>query len=151
VRALVDGGGDGAARAPPPGARGWRVAIAGLDSADFRSDRAGAGLLLAHAALATSGDLERSFELGGTRWSHVLDPRTGMPLVERRLASVVAPDGATADSWATALSVLGPEGLARLGTGVQGRIAVARADGGVEVFESDGFGAELSSDPPSVP
>jgi thiamine biosynthesis lipoprotein len=155
-RALVDGGGDVAAGAPPPGERGWRVAIAGLDSADFRADRAGTGILLAHAALATSGDLERSFELGGTRFSHILDPRTGMPLVERRLASVIAPDGTTADAWATALSVLGPAGLERLERlaqtpGVAGRLALARADGRVEVLESEGFPAELSSAGPPDP
>jgi len=136
-RVLIDGGGDLLAGAPPPGARGWRVGVAGLDSADPRLDRAGTELELAHAALATSGDLERSFELEGQRFSHILDPRSGQALSERRLVSVQAPSGLEADAWATALSVLGPAGLDVFPprSGWRARLATATPDG-VRVFES---------------
>jgi thiamine biosynthesis lipoprotein len=40
------------------------------------------------------------------RYSHVIDPRTGLGLITRRQATVVAPDGVTADGLATALTVL---------------------------------------------
>lgn len=145
VHALVVGGGDVAASAAPPGAAGWRVAIAGLESAEPARDRAAAGLLLAHAALSTSGDLVRSFELDGTRYAHILDPRTGRALTQRRIASVLAPSAARADAWATALSVLGPAGLERLAreSGAEGRIALLGPDG-LELFESEHFPDELS-------
>lgn len=145
VRALVDGGGDVLAGAPPPGARGWRVAIAGLDSADPGADRAGAVVELAHAALATSGDLERSFELDGVRYSHILDPRNGLALTERRLVSVRAPSGMSADAWATALSVLGPDGLAlvRARPGFAARVACV-TPAGLAVFGSGSLAPALS-------
>jgi thiamine biosynthesis lipoprotein len=145
-RALVVGGGDVAARAAPPGRAGWSVAIAGLDSAEPVHDRAAAELLLAHAALSTSGDLVRSFEHAGTRHSHVLDPRTGLAVTGRRLASVLAPSAARADAWSTALAVLGPPGLDVLARepDTLGRLALLGPDG-VELFESAGFPGELSS------
>jgi thiamine biosynthesis lipoprotein len=144
-RALVVGGGDVAASGAPPGRAGWSVAIAGLDSAEPARDRAATGLELAHAALSTSGDLVRSFELSGTRYSHILDPRTGRALTERRLASVLAPSAARADAWATALAVLGPAGLRALALepGAEGRVALLRPDG-VELFESEHFPGALS-------
>ena len=61
-------------------------------------------------SLATSGDYRNFFELQGRRYSHEIDPRTGRP-VEHGLVSVsvLADDCMTADAWATALMVLGPE------------------------------------------
>ena len=55
-------------------------------------------------------------ELGGVRYSHIVDPRTGLGLTNRRQVSVLAPDALTSDSLATALCVLGEEkGRALLG------------------------------------
>jgi FAD:protein FMN transferase len=102
--ALVDAGGDLAAGAPPPGATGWRVRIAG----------AGREILLAHGALSTSGASEQFVEIGGVRYSHILDPRTGMGLTHRRQVTVFGQDAATTDSLATAFSVLGPDAAAPL-------------------------------------
>ena len=65
-------------------------------------------------AVDTSGHYRRGVTIGGRRYSHILDPRTGRP-VETRLASVtvVARDPATSDALSTAIAVLGVEkGLA---------------------------------------
>jgi len=61
-------------------------------------------------SLATSGDYRNFFQQQGRRYSHAIDPRTGRP-VEHGLVSVsvLADDCMTADAWATALMVLGPE------------------------------------------
>ena len=107
-RALVVAGGDVAAGEPPPGERGWRVAIAPFDTATPGATRS---LTLATAAVSTSGDAEQWVEIGGVRYSHILDPRTGRPLTGHRQATVVARDAATSDMLATALCVLGEEGL----------------------------------------
>ena len=62
-----------------------------------------------NAAVSTAGDAERFVEIDGKRYSHIVDPRTGLGVVDRCSVTVVAPDGATADSLATAAYVLGPE------------------------------------------
>ena len=61
-------------------------------------------------AMATSGDYRNFYVVNGKRYSHTIDPRTGRP-VEHELASVsiLAETCMKADSWATAVSVLGPE------------------------------------------
>lgn len=109
-RALVTGGGDMVAGDPPPGARGWRVELAPLDVAGAPPAR---HVWLRRRALATSGDYYQHVELGGRRYSHVVDPRTGVGLTDHSLVTVIARDGMTADALATAVSVLGPgRGLA---------------------------------------
>lgn len=115
--ALAAAGGDIAAGDPPPGAEGWRIALAELGDESDESNESSSEppphpatlLVLSHAAVSTSGDEWRSFEIGGVRYSHIVDPRTGMGLTRRVLSTVVAPDGATADALATATNVAGPE------------------------------------------
>jgi FAD:protein FMN transferase len=67
-------------------------------------------VVLERDAIATSGDYRNYYELGGTRISHTIDGRTGRP-IEHQLASVsvIHASAMTADAWATALNVLGPE------------------------------------------
>lgn len=64
-------------------------------------------------SVATSGDYRRRFSHAGRAYAHTLDPRTGRPL-ENHVASVsvLHPCCMFADAWATALSVLGPQGMA---------------------------------------
>lgn len=110
-RALVDAEGDLALGDPPPERASWRVRIAG------EPDKT---LLLARCGVATSGDAERYVEVGGRRFSHIVDPRTGLGLETRSQVTVVAPDGMSADALATALSVLGAEKGIALAESLQG-------------------------------
>jgi thiamine biosynthesis lipoprotein len=110
TRALVSASGDIAAGDPPPGERGWKVGIAPLDSSAGEPSRF---VLLNHAAVSTAGDTEQYVEIDGKRYSHIVDPHTGIGLTRRSSATVVARDGTTADGMDTAISVLGPQkGLA---------------------------------------
>jgi thiamine biosynthesis lipoprotein len=102
--ALIEAGGDIVAGDAPPDRRGWRVAVDGADPAFVA--RASE---LRNAALATSGPTEQFVEVDGRRYSHVVDPRTGVGLTNGVLAWVIAPDGATADALATALTVMDRE------------------------------------------
>jgi len=64
-------------------------------------------------ALSVSGSLGQAVEIGGRRFGHVLDPRTGRALEARRQALVVGPDATLAEALSKALLVLGEsEGLA---------------------------------------
>jgi thiamine biosynthesis lipoprotein len=85
----------------------WRIGIERPDAPDRTPHLV---LPLADRALATSGDYRNWFEHDGRRYAHEIDPATGAP-VGHALASVsiVHPDCALADAWATALFVLGPE------------------------------------------
>ena len=61
-------------------------------------------------SLATSGNYRKFIEIGGKRYGHTIDPRTGRPAMNSLLsASVIADDCATADALGTALMVMGPE------------------------------------------
>lgn len=62
-----------------------------------------------NAAIATSGDYERFFEINGERYGHIIDPRTGWPAKDAISVSVLAPLAWQADALATAVFVLGPE------------------------------------------
>lgn len=98
--ALVAAGGDLAIGDPPPGRPGWSI---GLDALD-RQPRT---VTLSSAAVSTSGDTEQFVEIDGRRYSHIVDPRTGIGLTTRRSATVIAKHGITADPLATAACVTG--------------------------------------------
>ncbi len=103
-RALVAGSGDIAAAAPPPGQQGWRVAISPMAG---HTNEPARYLLLRNAATSTSGDSEQFIELGGVRYSHVLDPATGLGLTNRIQATIVAPNATATDALDTTLCILG--------------------------------------------
>ena len=118
-RALVDGGGDLRLGAPPPGEEGWLVAVEG----DPRPRRA------ARCGIATSGQSARSFTWEGQRFSHVVDPRTGIGLTHEVAVTVGAGTAMDADALASAASVLGASpGLAWI-EGLEGVEAQFRAPG----------------------
>jgi thiamine biosynthesis lipoprotein len=102
-RCLVALAGDIRVGAPPPGRKGWNVeATAGDAGSDLEE------LVLSDCGVSTSGDTEQFVEIGGARWSHIVDPRTGRALTSRLRVTVIAADATSADALATAASVLGP-------------------------------------------
>lgn len=128
--ALVAVGGDIAAGAAPPGARGWEVAIAGLGPDDVAPS---SPLTIANAGVSTSGDAEQWVEIAGRRYSHIVNPLTGIGITGRRTVTVVARDAMTSDMLATALSVMEVEAglaLADSTPGAAAQIGVA-GDSGV--------------------
>ena len=93
----------------PPGRDGWQIEAEGSDAA-FRARAA----RLTNAALSTSGHTAQFVEIHGVRYSHVVDPRTGLGLTNQIVARVIAGDASTADALSTALTVVGPDGAAKL-------------------------------------
>ncbi|MEX2531903.1 MAG: FAD:protein FMN transferase [Gemmatimonadota bacterium] len=132
-RVLLEAGGDIRVGAPPPrvygdtAPEGWRIRMgSGPASGEARAgeaDDAPAEVLprelppslarragaLREAALATSGSDAQFLEVDGVRYSHILDPRTGLGVTHHLTATVIAPTGMLADALATALSVLSLE------------------------------------------
>lgn len=138
TRSLVSAGGDVVADDPPPGTDGWKVAIYPLEP---EKDQPVPELLLKNAAISSSGDLQQFVEIDGVRYSHLVDPRTGLGLVGRMSATVLAPTGIQADSMTKVLAILGAEkGLPLLENlpGVSGRLAL-QTDRGITVAVSRRF------------
>ena len=133
---LVELGGDMLLGQPPPDAPAWRIAV------QLENEAAHPSLIeLANVGVATSGDTEQFVEIAGRRYSHIVDPRTGLGLTNRIAVTVIAPDATTADALASAISVLGPEdGLALLRhfKGASALVEI-RTDHGVDRFASDNF------------
>jgi thiamine biosynthesis lipoprotein len=102
--ALVDLGGDIVVWGLPPEGGPWRVAIADPRSAGARIGT----IAIAEGAVATSGRDMRRFGPGG-QLHHLIDPATGAPADAGPLAvTVVGPDGAEVEAYATALAVTPP-------------------------------------------
>lgn len=108
--AMVEASGDIAVLGAPPGRPGWRIAMAPLG----RTDAHAADLVLADAAVTTSGDAFQAVTIDGVRYGHVVDPRTGLGVGGPAAVTVIAPQCTTADALATAALVLGREAGLRL-------------------------------------
>jgi thiamine biosynthesis lipoprotein len=106
ARALLMGGGDMAAGDPPPAKNAWRIELVRLDAPGAPPAKF---VLLKNRALATSGDLSQRLEMNGKRYSHIVDPKTGIGLTDHSLVNVIANDCITADSLTKVVSVLGYE------------------------------------------
>jgi thiamine biosynthesis lipoprotein len=73
----------------------------------FDHDRRLGSVRLRNAAMGVSGTGEQNFVVDGRRYGHILDARTGWPVVDRAYVAVVAPTAAAADALATACFVGG--------------------------------------------
>jgi thiamine biosynthesis lipoprotein len=121
TRSLVAAGGDIAIGDPPPNSEGWTVSVPPPDS---ETVSAWSRLSLKNCAVSTSGDDEQHVVIGGRRYSHIVDPRTGMALSNRVRVTVIAPKCVTSDSLATAASVLGTKRGLELIESVRGAAAL---------------------------
>ena len=101
--ALIDIGGDILAADAPPGSSGWRVGIGSGKAGDTDTTT----ILLRNSAITTSGDTYRFLEHNGRRYSHIMDPRSGLGLRHFVRATVLAPDGYRADALTKVFSVAG--------------------------------------------
>jgi len=107
--ALVALAGDIAVSDAPPHEDGWRIVIDHNGSAHT--------LELTNAAISTSGSNQQFITIDGTRYSHLIDPRTGLGLTTETIVSVIArgPNaGALADALSSAACVLGEDAAASM-------------------------------------
>lgn len=104
---LVEIGGELRGKGLSPRGDSWRVAVERPESGQRQVHKV---LNVSDIAIATSGDYRNFYEYDGVRFSHTIDPRTGMP-VTHSLASVtvLSEQALIADAWATALMVLGEQ------------------------------------------
>ncbi|MGH7133435.1 MAG: FAD:protein FMN transferase [Phycisphaerales bacterium] len=120
-RSMVSLAGDIAVGDAPPGEAGWRIGVNGEQwtgeatgaKAVTGRDDGGETLVLTNVCVSTSGDTEQFVEIEGRRYSHIIDPFTGIGTAGGVSVTVVHPSGAVADALPTAACVIG--------TGVIGR------------------------------
>ena len=133
-RMMVDAGGNLGLGDPPPDKPGWRIGIAppevGRPPREY--------LWLSRVALSTSGDMWQYVMIEGTRYSHLIDPRTGMALTDHSSVTVVGPDGLSTDGLSSAVAILGPEkGLQLIeNTPCVAAFIVRMVDGKEKTYES---------------
>jgi thiamine biosynthesis lipoprotein len=99
--ALLDFGGSSQAAVGNDGEHPWRVAVAGRQAGVIHGYVELSGRALSTSRTVPAGDPAGS----------IIDPRTGKPVSEARLVTVIAPDATKAEAWSTALVVLGRDGL----------------------------------------
>ncbi|MCE7042266.1 FAD:protein FMN transferase [Dyadobacter sp. CY312] len=98
--AMIDAGGKLALMDPPPGEKGWKIVVStGSDS--LRT------IEYANVGIATSGPTYRYLEYEGKRYSHIVNPKTGIGLLFHLRTTVISPNATEADALATAFSVSG--------------------------------------------
>ena len=105
---LVAVAGDIKAFGLKPDGEPWKIGIRNPDAKD-KEDDIMATIELEDMAISTSGDYERFFLLGGKRYHHLLNPKTGLSSQECRSVSIITKEGAYTDAFATGIFILGPE------------------------------------------
>lgn len=99
--ALIAASGDLAIGEPPPGRAGWKVELGA--TGEVRE--------LRNCGVSSSGDESQFVVIAGQRYSHIVNPKTGLGLNSSAMVTVIAPTAMEADAWATANSVSGQRGL----------------------------------------
>ncbi|MFT7220778.1 MAG: thiamine biosynthesis lipoprotein, partial [Candidatus Azotimanducaceae bacterium] len=102
--ALVNLGGDIAVLGPQPSGEPWHIGVTDPDN----PGSAVASIDLSEGAITTSGGYERVFEIEGHPYSHLLNPKNGMPVDNLLGVSIVAPQAIVAGSLST-IALLKPE------------------------------------------
>lgn len=103
---FVQAGGDLFARGKKPDGSDWQ---AGIRDPRGPETKWFAKLPLSDHAFSTAGDYERSYIVGGKRYHHILDPRTGQPASACRSVTIWAPSALVADEIDDAVFILGPK------------------------------------------
>ena len=134
---LLDAAGQVAAGIPPVGRDFWKIALQAVRGAT--TDR----IPLREANVATSGDHFQFVEIGGRRYSHLIDPRTGLGSTISRQGTVIAPTGAVADPLTKLLCLMDPDAsLALIKTKfpeVQARVTQSIGSGPPVLRQTGGF------------
>ncbi len=100
---IVNASGDMATWGHPTHRSHWRVGI----THPFRPEQSIRTLKLTEKAVVTSGNYEKYAEIDGTRYSHIIDPRTGYPATGLVSVTVVGASAEVANGISTSVMVLG--------------------------------------------
>ena len=136
-RGIVNFGGNIYAMQPPPGEDGWDVGIRHPRD----EDEVLTLLKVEDVAVSTSGDYERYFEVNGRRFSHIIDPKDGLPVESVPSVTVIAKDATDADALSTAFSVMKRDKAIRFIEGLKdvGVMIVREDKGKLSIYKNSSF------------
>ncbi len=142
---MVAAGGQMVCGKAPGKVKGWMIAVNGTEEQEEGDPRM---LAIAENSVSTSGDLYQFVNIGGKKYSHILNPKTGIGLTTRKTVTVIAPDGTTADWLSTACSVMKTKKALRLIGKIKGTaiLITEKKKQGVEKTESRSFQISLLLD-----
>jgi FAD:protein FMN transferase len=138
-KVLVDAGGDLAMATQRD--KPWKIGITIPNSEELIPRY----LILQNQAVATSGNMYQYVEIKGKRYSHIVNPHTGLGVTHQRNVTVIAPDGARADWLATACSVLSVKKALKLIKSMPNceLLMAEMRNGKLKMWQSEGFEAYL--------
>jgi thiamine biosynthesis lipoprotein len=148
TQTLVALSGDISVGDPPPGEPGWKIGVAGKEPA---GEEAKDFIWLRNRAVSTAGDAFQFVEIAGQRYSHLVDPKTGLGITRRVSVTVIAPTGLLSDGLDSAAAILGPEKGLKLLEGVSGVSArfIEVTNEGPRTFETGDFARYRVGPPPA--
>lgn len=100
---IVNAAGDLVTWGTQPDGKPWTVAIADPN----RQVPYFSKLNISNTAIATSGNYEKFAVIDGKRYSHTIDPKTGLPVTGIKSVSIICPSAELADALATPVTVMG--------------------------------------------
>jgi len=102
---IVNASGDLTAWGLQPDGKPWTVGIAHPDMAGLPFSY----LNISDMAIATSGNYEKYIVVNGKKYSHTIDPRTGLPVTGIKSVSIICANAEMADAMATPVTIMGIE------------------------------------------
>ncbi|MBK6383450.1 MAG: FAD:protein FMN transferase [Chitinophagaceae bacterium] len=100
---IVNAAGDLTAWGYQPNGKEWTIGIADPDSAHHPFSY----LSITDMAIATSGNYEKFITINGKRYSHTIDPKTGLPVTGIKSVTIISPNAEVADAMATPVMIMG--------------------------------------------
>jgi len=105
--AMVAASGDIAVSYPPPGESGWSIQIETMTENEDDKEAGTYIAFLKNQAISTSGDVNQFVEIDGKRYSHIVNPFTGLGLTHRIGATVIHTNATYSDAFATIVCLKG--------------------------------------------
>lgn len=100
---IVNAAGDLATWGNQPNGSPWTIGIADPDVKEYPFSY----LNISDMAVATSGNYEKFVLINGKRYSHTIDPKTGLPVSGIKSVTIISPNAEIADAMATPVTVMG--------------------------------------------
>lgn len=100
---IINASGDLSAWGLQPGGGKWTIGVADPDY----PNAAFSYMEISNKAVATSGSYEKFVTIDGRKYSHTIDPKTGLPITGIKSVTIIAPNAEFADAMATPIAVMG--------------------------------------------